>query len=59
MRFLGAFGCVRNYKQLMAPTTKGKDDGTSVFNGIRVLSIAWVILGHTWFYFTGGALVNP
>lgn len=59
MRFIGAFGCMKNFAQLMAPTTKGKDDGTSVFNGIRVMSIAWIILGHTWFYFLGGAIVNP
>jgi hypothetical protein len=53
IRVLQAFSIPRNVKHLMSPqpSTSGAVDLSSL-NGIRVISMAWLILGHTmlWAY---------
>ncbi|XP_071497836.1 nose resistant to fluoxetine protein 6-like [Diadema antillarum] len=47
-QFLLGFAFNRNLAKLMS--TKGSDRSIACLNGIRVLSMAWVILGHTFFF---------
>jgi len=43
-RYIRAFSLTTNMKRLLAPIPGGLE----AFNGLRVLSIMWVILGHTY-----------
>ena len=57
-RALLAFSFSRNLRKMFwAP--QGKNDYLSVLNGIRVLSMAYIILGHTHESFQGPPLINP
>lgn len=44
---LMAFSAARNTGKLLTPPPV---TNTSALNGIRVLSMLWVIMGHTWFF---------
>lgn len=49
------FSLVKNYQTLM---TEKVNDNTRIFNGVRVLSILWIILGHSYFIRAGEIVMN-
>lgn len=40
-----AFSLIRNWNSLFE---KGIDDTTRIFNGVKAMSVGWVILGHVY-----------
>ncbi len=50
-KFAACFDLVRNVKSIFSvPKSTGEDSDLRVFNGVRVLCMLWVILGHTFFH---------
>ena len=50
IRVFLSFSFYTNFTKLMQPTASRSGENISVLNGLRVLSIGWVILGHVYGY---------
>ena len=35
-----------------------ENEDLNIFNGVRALSMMWVIIGHTYSYFIGAGIIN-
>ena len=55
--FFLSFSPVWNFKKLFTVDNQG-DDNLLVLNGIRTLSICWVVLGHAYLYLPNGLISN-
>ena len=58
-RFFLCFNFQENIYKLFYARSKDGDKNLEILNGIRVLSMFWIIVGHTYYYFTRGPLQNP
>jgi hypothetical protein len=58
-KFLYAFGMYNNTVRLIYGRGAKVDKELEILNGIRVISISFVILGHTFLYSIRGPLSNP
>ncbi len=56
-RAISCFDFAQNLQAIFAPAGKQEPD-LRVFNGIRVFSMLWVILGHTFYYSKNAFLTN-
>ena len=50
-----SFSFYTNFNRLMQPTVSRSGENLAVLNGVRVLSIGWVILGHVYAYRVGSS----
>ena len=48
-----------NASKLFFARSKDGDKNLEILNGVRFLSMTWIILGHSYFYMMQGALTNP
>lgn len=58
-KYFNAFRLFENSKKLLFARSRDGDKNLELLNGLRVISMGWVILGHTYFYSLQGALANP
>eukprot|EP01022_Parablepharisma_sp_SALTPOND_P028563 TRINITY_DN71154_c0_g1_i1.p1 TRINITY_DN71154_c0_g1~~TRINITY_DN71154_c0_g1_i1.p1 ORF type:complete len:714 (+),score=31.21 TRINITY_DN71154_c0_g1_i1:128-2143(+) len=54
---LSCFDFTKNVKAIFT-IPQGRDQDLAIFNGIRVISMLWVILGHTFYYTRHGYVTN-
>lgn len=57
-RFFSAFAAGQNAKSLFLGRSKEGDRNMEVWNGVRVFSMGWIILGHTMYYGLNTPLQN-
>ena len=57
LKFLLCFSAYTNGKRLLSTESGGKDH-LDCLNGIRFISMTWVVIGHSFFVMIGGALRN-
>jgi peptidoglycan/LPS O-acetylase OafA/YrhL len=50
-----SFSFYTNFNKLIQPTVSRSGENLAVLNGVRVLSIGWVILGHVYAYRVGSS----
>ena len=58
-RFFLCFSLQDNISKLIYARSKETDKSLNILNGVRVLSMWWIILSHTFYYFLRGPLMNP
>eukprot|EP00344_Euplotes_crassus_P004315 CAMPEP_0196999320 /NCGR_PEP_ID=MMETSP1380-20130617/4542_1 /TAXON_ID=5936 /ORGANISM="Euplotes crassus, Strain CT5" /LENGTH=290 /DNA_ID=CAMNT_0042416225 /DNA_START=85 /DNA_END=956 /DNA_ORIENTATION=+ len=58
-KYFTSFYLLENTSKLFFARSKDGDKNLEILNGVRVLSMAWVILGHTYYYAMRTALHNP
>lgn len=57
--YFKAFRLIENTKKLLFARSRDGDKNMELLNGLRVISMGWVILGHTYFYGLKTPLANP
>lgn len=57
-QFFVQFSVINNSKRLLFGRSKDGDKNLEILNGLRVFAIAWVILGHTFYYILDGPIQN-
>ena len=58
-KYFKSFRMLDNASKLFFARSKDGDKNLEILNGVRFLSMTWVILGHSYFYMMQGALANP
>jgi hypothetical protein len=58
-KYLKSFYVIENTSKLLFARSKDGNKNLEILNGIRVLSMGWVILGHTYYFALQSALANP
>jgi len=52
------FAVYKNSSRLLFGRSKDSDKNLEALNGLRVLAISWIILGHTFYYTISGPIQN-
>lgn len=58
-KYFDAFKLINNLNKILFARNKNGDKNLDILNGIRVLSMFWIILGHSFFYTLRSSIVNP
>ena len=59
LKMMLSFSLYSNAKAIMATSSAGGQDTLACINGIRTISIMWVMLGHSFFFYTSLTIANP